>query len=354
MKTLIIPDWRVTEELWRKCFKEYLGDLYGKLELRFLELEPDRSFRASYNRIREFAGDPLKVAEEVGDAEILIVQFSPVSEETIKAGKNLKLVACSRSTPVNVDLEAATEAGIPVIKGAGRNADSVADFTMGLLLAEVRHIARAFESVRNGTYTGYQSGAREKWRKSIPELKGKTMGIIGVGYIGVKLAERAKGFGLRLLGYDPYVTEEKMREIDVEKTDLETLLKESDFVSITVRLTPETTGMIGKKEFAMMKETAILVNTSRGAVIDEDAMYDALKNKKIAGAALDVFVKEPISQDPDNKFIHMDTVTLTPHLAGPSDDMMYRGSCIIAEDIARFLKGEKMKNIMNPSVLPSE
>ncbi|UCD73256.1 MAG: 2-hydroxyacid dehydrogenase [Candidatus Bathyarchaeota archaeon] len=354
MKTLIIPDWRVTEELWRKCFKEYLGDLYDELELRFLSLESDRSFRSKYTRIKEFAGDPSKVAAEIKDTEILVVQFAPVSEETIKAGKKLKLVACSRSTPVNVDLEAATEAGIPVIKGAGRNADSVADFTMGLLLSEVRHIARAFESVRNGTYTGYQGGAREKWRKSIPELKGKTMGIVGVGFIGVKLAERAKGFGLRLLGYDPYVSEEKMRDIDVEKTDLETLLKESDFISVTVRLTPETTGMIGKKEFDMMKETAILVNTSRGAVIDEDAMYAALKNKKIAGAALDVFVKEPITEDPDNKFIHMDNVTFTPHLAGPSDDMMYRGSCIIAEDIARFLKGEKMKNIMNPSVLPSE
>lgn len=354
MKALVIPDMRVTEELWNRCFKEYLGELYRKLELRFLELEPDRSFRSQYERIREFSGDPLKVAKEVKDAEILVVQFAPVSEETIKAGKNLRLVACSRSTPVNVDVEAATEAGIPVIKAPGRNAGSVADFTMGLLLAEVRHIARAFEAVRNSTYTGYDEGARAKWRQSIPELEGKTMGIVGVGYIGRKLTERAKGFGLSLLGYDPYVSKEEMQEIGVEKTDLESLLKESDFVSINVRLTPETTGMIGEKELNMMKETTILVNTSRGAVIDEDALYDALKNKRIAGAALDVFTKEPIWQDPDNRFIHLDNVTLTPHLAGPSDDMMYRGSCIIAEDIARFLRGERMKNVLNPNVLGSD
>lgn len=344
----------VTEELWRKCFKESLGELYDKLELRFLDLKPDRGFRSRYDRIREFAGDPLEVAKEVKDTEILVVQFSPVSEEAIMAGKNLRLVACSRSTPVNIDLVAATEARIPVIKGSGRNADSVADFTMGLLLAEVRHIARAFEAVRNGTYTGFAEGARAKWRKSIPELRGKTMGIIGVGYIGTKLVDRAKGFGLRLLGYDPYVSEEKMQETGLDKTDLETLLKESDFVAITVRLTPETTGMIGKNELEMMKKTAFLVNTSRGAVIDEEALYDALKNEMIAGAALDVFVNEPISQDADNKFIHMDNVTITPHLAGPSDDMMYRGSCIVAEDIARFLKGEKMKNVLNPSVLSAK
>jgi len=225
---------------------------------------------------------------------------------------------------------------------------------MGLLLAEVRHIARAFEAVRNGTYTGYIEGARAKWRKSIPELRGKTMGIIGVGYIGTKLVDRAKGFGLKLLGYDPYVSDEKMQEIGLNKTDLETLLKESDFVVVTVRLTPETTGMIGKKELEMMKKTAFLVNTSRGAVIDEDALYDALNNEMIAGVALDVFVNEPIWQDAENRFIHMDNVTLTPHLAGPSDDMMYRGSCIVAEDIARFLGGEDMRNVLNPSVLSTK
>jgi len=201
--------------------------------------------------------------------------------------------------------------------------------------------------VRNGTFPAAQA----KWRQSIPELYGKTMGIVGVGYIGTKLATRAKGFGLRLLGYDPYVPEEKMREISVEKTDLETLFRESDFVSINVILTPETTGMITKKHLDLMKKTAMLVNTSRGAVIDEAALYDALANKRIAGAALDVFVKEPIWKDPDNKFLKLDNVTLTPHIAGPSDDMMYRGSCIIAEDIGRLLRGEKLKNVLNPSVL---
>jgi len=348
LKTLVIPDTYVSEELWRKAFKETLGDLYSKLELRFLTLEP--KFQAEYKRIKEFGGDPLKVAAEVKDSEILVVQFAPVSEEAVQAGKNLKLIACSRSTPVNVDVEAATEAGIPVIKAPGRNADSVADFTMGILLAEVRHIARAFEAVRAGAL----STAESRWRKSIPELNGKIMGIIGVGYIGRKLAARAKGFGLRLLGFDPYVSKEKMLEIGVEKVDLETLLKESDFVSLNVRLTAETTKMLGKKELELMKKTAILVNTSRGDAIDEEALYDALKNNRIAGAALDVFTKEPITEDPENKFIKMDNVTLTPHMAGVSDDMMYRGSCIIAEDIGRFLKGEKMENVLNPNALASK
>jgi len=345
LKTLVVADKYVTEELWRKAFKEKLGELSDRLELRFIGLIP--TWGESHKGIREFAGDPLEVAKEVKDSEILIVQFAPVSEEAVQAGKNLKLIACSRSTPLNIDIAAATRAGIPVIKAPGRNADSVADFTMGLLLSEVRHIARSFEAVRNGTYPS----ARDKWRQSVPELYGKTMGIVGVGYIGTKLAIRAKGFGMRLLGYDPYVSEEKMRELGVEKCDLETLCRGSDFISVNVILTPETTGLISKKHLDMMKKTAILANTSRGAVIDEAALYDALVNKRIAGAALDVFVKEPIWQDPENKFVKLDNVTLTPHIAGPSDDMMYRGSCIIAEDIGRLLRGEKMKNVLNPSVL---
>ncbi len=349
MKALIILDRYVTEELWRKCFKEKLGYLYNKLEMRFLEIKPDHY--TPYKGIKEFVGEPLEIVQEIKDVEILVIQFAPVSEEMIEAGKNLKLIACNRSTPVNVDLDAATKLRIPVIKATGRTADSAADFTMGLLLSEVRHIARAFEAVRKGTYPEVRV---KKWRESVPELAGKTMGIIGVGHIGSKLACRAKSFGLRLLGYDPYVSEEKLQNLGVEKTDLETLLKQSDFISVNVRLTPETTGIIGKKELGMMKESAILVNTSRGAVIDEDALYEVLKKKRIAGAALDVFVKEPIWQDPENRFLKLENVTLTPHMAGPSDEMSYNGVLILAEDIARFLRGEKMANVLNPSVLQPE
>jgi len=174
LKTLIILDRYVTEELWRKCFKEKLGYLYNKLEMIFLEIKPDHYM--PYKGIKEFVGEPLEIVKEIKDVEILVIQFAPVSEETIEAGKNLKLIACNRSTPVNVDLDAATKLRIQVIKATGRTADSAADFTLGLLLAEVRHIARAFEAVRKGTYPEVRV---KKWRESVPELAGKTMGIGG-------------------------------------------------------------------------------------------------------------------------------------------------------------------------------
>ncbi len=349
MKIAVIPDKFLPEEKWRKAFREYLGDLYSKVDISFYELKEEYEgwdHKPEYKRIKEYSGNPLEVANLAKDTEILVVQFSPVSERVFEAAKNLKLVACNRSTPVNIDVQAATNKNIPVINSPGRNADSVADFTMGLILAEIRHIARSFEAVRNGTYPA----STENWRKSIPELREKTIGIVGFGKIGSKVAERAKGFGMKIIGYDPFVPKETMRNYDAEKVDLNTLLKTADFVTIHMRLTPQTTHLIGEKELALMKKTAFLINTSRGEVIDENALYNALMEKNIAGAALDVFVNEPIYKDPNNKFIHLSNITLTPHIAGPSDDMFYRGACILTEDIARFLRGEKMENVLNPEI----
>jgi D-3-phosphoglycerate dehydrogenase len=182
-------------------------------------------------------------------------------------------------------------------------------------------------------------------------MKGKTLGIIGLGNIGLKVAARAKGFGLEILGYDPYVSSEVTKPLGITSVDLDTLLTKADFVTIHVRLGPQTTGMIGRREISLMKKTAFLINTSRGDIIDENALAEALKEKKIAGAALDVFVNEPIYLDTNNPFLHLDNVTSTPHLAGPSDEMMYRGACIVADDLARYLKGEPLRNVMNAAAL---
>ncbi|MGD0329999.1 MAG: 2-hydroxyacid dehydrogenase [Nitrososphaeria archaeon] len=349
MKITVIPDKYLSEDEWKKAFMDKLGNFYNEADISFQELKEEYERwpeKPEYKRIKEYTGNPLEVANLAKDTEILVVQFSPVSKEVFDTAKNLKLVACNRSTPVNIDVQAATDKNIPVINAPGRNADSVADFTMGLLLAEIRHIARSFEAVRNGTYPS----CTENWRKSIPELRGKVIGIVGFGKIGSKVAERAKGFGMKIVGYDPFVPEETMKNFDTEKVDLNTLLQRSDFVTIHMRLTPQTTNLIGEKELALMKKTSFLINTSRGEVIDENALYNALVEKKIAGAALDVFVHEPMYKDSNNKFIHLNNITFTPHMAGPSDDMFYRGACILLEDIARFLRGEKMENVLNPDI----
>jgi len=350
LKVLVFADKFLPREQWEMAFKEKMGEEYKKVEFTFYDLEEDDPSwigRPSYKGVKEFFGNPLMIAKQAEKFDVLIVQFAPVTEEVYETAKNLKLVACNRSTPVNVDVEGASKRKIPIINTPGRNADSVADFTMGLILCEVRHIARAFEAVRNGTYLE----SSKRWRKSIPELKDKTIGIVGFGKIGTKVAERAKGFSMKVLAYDPFVSEEKIRQYGGEKVGLDELLTKSDFVTIHMRLTPQTTKMIGKREISLMKKTAFLINTSRGEVIDEDALYEALVDKSIAGAALDVFVKEPIYSDPNNRFLHLDNITFTPHLAGPSDDMFYRGACMIAEDLARFLRGERMENVMNRDAL---
>jgi D-3-phosphoglycerate dehydrogenase len=348
IKILVIPDRHLSKEKWTTCLKSALQEKYNEVDLAFYELkEAFSGWGVTYKGVKEFQGDPVEVAHTVQDAEILVVHFSPITKEVYEAGTRLKLIACARSTPLNIDVETATRNRIPVVYGAGRNADSVADFTMGILLAEIRHIARAFEALRRGTYPE----CRKQWRQFIPELRDRVLGIVGLGNIGRKVAERAKGFGLTILGCDPYVSEETMNKLGVVKTDLATLFKKSDFISIHIRLTPDTTGIIGEKELRLMKKTAFLVNTSRGAIIDEPALYQVLSEKRIAGAALDVFTKEPIFADTNNKFIQLDNVTVTPHLAGPSNEMFYRGASIVAEDIARFIRGADLVNVLNRDVL---
>jgi len=296
--------------------------------------------------LREFVGDPRKLAELVQDIDVLLVHLAPVTKEVLTRGKRLKVIGCARGEPVNIDIEAATMLGIPVIATPGRNAEAVADYTLGLILAHTRNIARAHALLKRGIWTD----EFYDYKFCGYELSGKTLGIIGLGKIGTKVARRAKAFGMKVIAYDPYVDEERMKSHGVKKVDMETLLKESDIVSIHARLTPETKHMIGEKELKLMKPTAILVNTARGSIVDEEALTRALKQGWIAGAALDVFEVEPLP--PNHPLLGLNNVTLTPHIAGASKETVRRAANMLAEDAARILLGERPKYCVNPEVLP--
>ena len=182
------------------------------------------------------------------------------------------------------------------------------------------------------------------------ELEGKTVGIIGLGGVGFRVAKRLKfGFDAKILIYDPYVDEKKIKEVDGKRVDLETLLKESDLVSLHAKVTGENVGMIGEKEIKLMKPTAYFFNTARAALVDEDALFEALKEKRIAGAGLDVFGSEPV--DSDNRFLVLDNVTVTPHVGGSTFDAEIRQSLMIAEDIEKYLNKKKPKFLKNPEIL---
>jgi len=343
-KTLVVANSWYSRDLWEKCLKESLGPLINELDLRVIELEPIGPYQEQhYRKVTEFSGSPQVMLQEVKDAEILIVHAAPVPDDMIAAGKSLRLILCPRGGPVNVDVEAATKHRIPVVNAPGRNAECVADHTFGLLISEARHIARSYHALLGGIF----DQEYQKWRFPFLELPGKTIGIVGFGKVGSLMAKRAKGFDMNVLAYDPYVTREEMASHGAKKVDLETLLKESDFVSVHARLTPETRHLISDKEFSLMKKTAIFLNTSRGAIVDEKALYEALKSKKIAGAALDVFEVEPIQKHPENPLYKLANVTFTPHTAGQSDMVAERGARIILEDLARYLRNEEMKNVLN-------
>lgn len=288
--------------------------------------------------------DPL-VLEHGADANILMGLFIPVSSKVMDAMPNLRIVGVSRAGLENVNVEEATKRGILVFNVMGRNAHAVSDFAVGMMLAEGRNIARAHYAIKSGT-----------WRKTfsnssmVPELNGKTVGLVGFGYIGSLVAKKLSGFDVNVIVYDPYTDPEKIKEAGCTPVEqLEELFSTSDFVSMHARLTDANKGMIDERLIGMMKPTAYFINTARAGLVDQDALAKALKENKIAGAALDVFTTEPIAED--SPFLELDNVTLTTHLAGTTSDALSNSPYLLAADIARFLKGEQAKFIINPEVI---
>jgi D-3-phosphoglycerate dehydrogenase len=255
----------------------------------------------------------------------------------------LKVIGVLRAGTENVNVAHATEKGILVYNTPGRNSDSVADFTVGLIICECRNIARGHHGLKTGRWIrDYPNQGR------IPDLPGKTVGLVGLGEVGRKVARRLAGFDVRLLGHDPHLT---TAPPGVTLTSLEKLAEESDFVSIHARLTAQTVHLIGRRLIARMKPTAYLINTARAGLVDERALYEALRDRRIEGAALDVFETEPPGSD--NPLVLLDNVTLTPHMAGGSNDAFFNSPARLAAEMVKLWDGQGSLFIVNPVVFPS-
>jgi D-3-phosphoglycerate dehydrogenase len=290
------------------------------------------------NRLLEEGGpEAVPVPEEVyrliEDAEIMAFQFQPVPRALLEAGKNLKAVGTLRAGLENLDVAAASQMGIMVFNNPGRNAHAVAEFAIGLLFAEARNICRCHVSVKEG-------GWRRHFINSpyTPELEGKTIGIIGLGQIGQLVAKKLAGFEPRYLGYDPYVDPKQVQYLGIEMVGLYTLLRESDFVTISARLTKENEHLLGRRELGLMKPTAFLINSARSGLIDEEALYQALKEKRIGGAALDVFDVEPPGKD--YPLVTLDNCTVTSHMAGTTKDALLNAPKLLAQRMLCLVRGE--------------
>jgi D-3-phosphoglycerate dehydrogenase len=284
---------------------------------------------------------PPEVFEAAAGADVLVTQFCTVPEALLDAAPRLKVVGVLRAGVENVDVAAATARGIVVVNTPGRNADAVADFTVGMMIAEARNICRGHHGLKQGRWMREYPNSGH-----IPDLPGKTVGIVGLGEIGRKVARRLAGFDMRILAYDPFV---KMPPEGIGMVDLPTLMSESDFVTIHARLTKETEGLVSRELIARMKPTAHLVNTSRSALVDERALGEALRDGKIAGAALDVFDEEPPGAD--YPLVRLENVTITPHMAGGSNDAFFNCPKLLAAEVAKLLAGGEPRSVVNREAL---
>ncbi|MDA8048300.1 MAG: NAD(P)-dependent oxidoreductase [Actinomycetota bacterium] len=269
--------------------------------------------------------------------DALVVESDMVGAEVYDTG--VRFVAATRADPVNVDLPGAARAGIPVVRCPGRNADAVAELAVALLFAVARRLLPADDDVRAGQV--YRDGTIPYQRFRAWELSGRTAGLVGLGAVGRATRWRLAGLGLRVVAFDPYSEEETV--------SLGQLLEVSDVVSMHAPVTPETTGMIGAAEFDAMKEGAFYLNTARAKLHDTNALVEALRSGRLAGAGLDHFEGEHLATD--HPLVGMGNVVLTPHIGGATWDTECRQATIVADELSRLIAGDAPLHLVNPEAL---
>ncbi len=281
----------------------------------------------------------------VADADALLTMLTdPIDAAVLDAGPRMRIVAQMAVGIDNIDVAAATERGILVTNTPGVLTETTADLAFALLLAAARRVVEGDRLTRTG---GWKS-----WHPSFllgQEVHGATLGIVGFGQIGQAVARRARGFGMRILYHSRTRRPEAEAQLGAEYAGLERLLRESDFVSLHVPLTPDTRRLIGERELALMKPSAILVNAARGAVVDQRALYDALKERRIAAAGLDVAETEPIP--PDEPLLRLDNVVITPHVGSAGVATRRKMAEMTVESVLQALRGELPQHCINPEAL---
>jgi D-3-phosphoglycerate dehydrogenase len=285
--------------------------------------------------------DQGELLERIGDYDGLIVRsVTKVTAEVIERAENLKAIGRAGIGVDNIDVEAATESGILVANAPESNTVAAAEHTLAMMLAAARRIPAADSSLRNG-----------EWNRSAfkgVEVAEKTLGLVGLGHVGIIVARGAVGMGMRVLAFDPYVSEDRMRSMNVERAEsLDEIFEHSDFVSLHVPRTPQTTGMVDAGALEKMKPTAYLINVARGGIVDEMALYNALKEGTIAGAALDVFQQEPTTDSP---LFALPNIVVTPHLGASTAEAQDRAGVTAAEQVASALRGAVPMHAINAPV----
>jgi len=284
------------------------------------------------------------ILSEIKNAKYVISGARFLGEEHFQLASQLKAVVLPSAGYDYIDIEAATRHGVYVINSPGANSNAVAEMTIGLMLAVARNIPQSYTHVRGGEWV---NGTIRNEGLGY-ELTGKTLGLIGLGHIGTRVAQIACGFSMKILCCTRRPSPEREKECGVQFTPLDELIKQSDFVVICSAMNPETLGLIGAEQIDLMRKNSFLINTARGKIVDYDALYEALRVGKIAGAGIDVLYTEP--PGPTHPFFNLDNVIVTPHLGSRTKNANKRVTNMVADEIVRMEAGENPKNPVNEIV----
>jgi D-3-phosphoglycerate dehydrogenase len=329
------------------AYTDALARLGDELAVSTLQIDvstapPPRT--ESEHRLREYVGDPAEIARTAAGHDVLIVHGAPVSSEVLDAGP-LRLVSCARGGPVNVDVVAATDRGIPVANTPGKNAEAVAELTIAFALLLLRKVPRASRDLLDGIASMESAfDGREYFGR---EATGLTLGLVGFGNVGREVAPRAQALGFHLIASDPWVSDPAVPGI--EMVGLDDLLTRSDIVSLHARATPENRHMFSRDQFARMRPGALLINTARESLVDEQALLDALERGTVGGAALDVLERAPAGSS--HPLLSAPDVLVTPHIGGATAETLSRGATVAVAAVADLLAGRPPSRLANPEVL---
>ncbi len=291
-----------------------------------------------------------ELISELQDVDVLVSEADSVTAKVFASVPHLKAVIATRGNPVNVEVAAATSDGVLVAYAPGRNAQAVAELCIALMIMVSRNVVPAMEALRSGQW----ASAPKAWAYRTfqgYELGGRTAGLVGLGSVARMVAKRLAAFDMKILAYDPYISQALADSAGAQLVPMDKLLQEADFVSMHVHVTDETRGMIGARQFALMKPTAFFINTGRAGAVEERALMDALRQKRIAGAALDVYHQEPLPAD--SPLLGLPNVVLLPHIGGATQDVIQHQSTIAETNLQGLRAGRVPPYLFNPEVLKS-
>ena len=346
LTVLCAGDAFITAEALAAQVRAQLGYLGALTVLTTSSDWPDEAF-GDVDGVREAAGDPAEITRLAADVDVVVTHLAPITAQVIQGAPRLRIIGSVRGGPVNIDVAAATAAGVPVAYLPGRNLTAAAEFTVGMMLAVTRNIGPGSRRLADGQW----DGTYYRYEKAGPELGSATVGLVGFGAIGAHVTRLLRAFGATVLVSDPYADPARITAEGGRPTELDAMLGRCDIVSLHPRLTPQTSGMADAAFFASMKPGAFFLNTARGELVVTDDLVAALQSGQVAGAALDVFDPEP--PPPGSPLLTHPRVVATPHLAGASRRVADFSAQAVVAAVSGYLREGTLQHCANPEVLQS-